>query len=93
MAQRKVITTQVAIMGAGPAGLMLSHLLAKAGIESTVVELRSHQEIAETVAKLYERHIGSIQKVGGIGTDEFGQMNKLLQRLDRFWNDTMLYKL
>lgn len=49
MAQRKVITTQVAIMGAGPAGLMLSHLLAKAGIESTVVELRSHQEISETV--------------------------------------------
>ncbi len=45
------------------------------------------QEIAETVAKLYERHIGSIQKVGGIGSDEFTQMNKLLQRLDRFWND------
>ncbi|MGO4807564.1 4-hydroxybenzoate 3-monooxygenase [Arthrobacter sp. 2MCAF15] len=49
MAQRKVITTQVAIMGAGPAGLMLAHLLAKAGIESIVVELRSHQEISETV--------------------------------------------
>jgi flavin-dependent dehydrogenase len=29
MATRKIITTQVAIMGAGPAGLMLSHLLAK----------------------------------------------------------------
>ena len=28
MANRKIITTQVAIMGAGPAGLMLSHLLA-----------------------------------------------------------------
>ncbi len=51
------------------------------------------QEIAETVAKLYERHIGSIQKVGGIGTDEFTQMNKLLQRLDRFWNDQILYRL
>jgi len=49
MAHRKVITTQVAILGAGPAGLMLSHLLATAGIESTVLELRSHQEIAETV--------------------------------------------
>jgi p-hydroxybenzoate 3-monooxygenase len=49
MAQRKVITTQVAIMGAGPAGLMLSHLLAKAGIESTVIEVRSHKEISETV--------------------------------------------
>ena len=49
MANRKVITTQVAIMGAGPAGLMLSHLLAKQGIESTVIEIRSHQEISETV--------------------------------------------
>ena len=39
-----------------------------------------------------DSHVRS-QKVGGIGTDEFGQMNKLLQRLDRFWNDTMLYKL
>ncbi|GAA5191048.1 4-hydroxybenzoate 3-monooxygenase [Arthrobacter gyeryongensis] len=46
---RKIITTQVAIMGAGPAGLMLSHLLATSGIESTVVEVRSHQQIAETV--------------------------------------------
>ena len=51
------------------------------------------QEIAETVAKLYERHVGSIQKVGGIGSDEFTQMNKLLQRLDRFWNDSIMYRL
>ncbi|MEC5190732.1 MULTISPECIES: 4-hydroxybenzoate 3-monooxygenase [unclassified Arthrobacter] len=49
MANRKVITTQVAIMGSGPAGLMLSHLLAKQGIESTVIEVRSHKEISETV--------------------------------------------
>ena len=46
---RKTITTQVAIMGAGPAGLMLSHLLATQGIESTVVEIRSRREIQETV--------------------------------------------
>ncbi|MHC2571779.1 transcriptional regulator LdtR [Rhizobium leguminosarum] len=51
------------------------------------------QDIVETVAKLYERHIASIDKVGGIGTDEFTQMNKLLQRLDRFWNDQILYRL
>ena len=49
MAARKVITTQVAIVGGGPAGLMLSHLLAKEGIESTVIEVRSRQEISETV--------------------------------------------
>jgi p-hydroxybenzoate 3-monooxygenase len=33
--------TQVAIVGAGPAGLLLAALLAKAGIETIVVEQRS----------------------------------------------------
>lgn len=51
------------------------------------------QEIAETVARLYERHVGSIEKVGGIGTGEFSEMNKLLQRLDRFWNNSIAYRL
>jgi len=50
-------------------------------------------EIADVVAKLYERHIGSIEQVGGIGSDEFQQMNRALQRLDRFWNDTIAYRM
>ncbi|MCP4314645.1 MAG: winged helix-turn-helix transcriptional regulator [Hyphomicrobiales bacterium] len=50
-------------------------------------------EIADTVAGLYERHIGSIEQVGGINADEFQNMNKALQRLDRFWNDQILYRL
>jgi p-hydroxybenzoate 3-monooxygenase len=33
--------TQVGIVGAGPAGLLLAHLLARRGIDSVVVELRS----------------------------------------------------
>src|ERR1700742_3206320 len=33
--------TQVAIVGAGPAGLLLSHLLALAGVDSVCVEARS----------------------------------------------------
>jgi p-hydroxybenzoate 3-monooxygenase len=33
--------TQVGIVGAGPAGLMLSHLLHRAGIESVILEARS----------------------------------------------------
>jgi p-hydroxybenzoate 3-monooxygenase len=33
--------TQVGIIGAGPAGLLLSHLLARRGIDSVVVEIRS----------------------------------------------------
>jgi p-hydroxybenzoate 3-monooxygenase len=33
--------TQVGIVGAGPAGLMLSHLLARAGIDSVIIENQS----------------------------------------------------
>ena len=38
--------TEVAIIGAGPAGLLLSHLLAQDGIESVVVEARTREYVA-----------------------------------------------
>jgi p-hydroxybenzoate 3-monooxygenase len=41
--------TQVAIIGAGPAGLLLSHLLDLRGIESVVLESRSRQAVESTV--------------------------------------------
>ncbi len=37
--------TEVAIIGAGPAGLLLSHLLAQDGVESVVVETRSREYV------------------------------------------------
>ena len=37
--------TQVAIIGAGPAGLLLSHLLEREGVESVVVETRSREYV------------------------------------------------
>ncbi|HUQ60116.1 4-hydroxybenzoate 3-monooxygenase [Lentzea sp.] len=41
--------TQVGIVGAGPAGLMLSHLLSLNGIDSVVIDNRSRREIENTV--------------------------------------------
>src|SRR5579859_1190435 len=41
--------TQVGIIGAGPAGLMLSHLLQRQGIESIVIESRSRTYCEERV--------------------------------------------
>jgi len=41
--------TQVGIVGAGPAGLVLSHLLHLEGIESVVIENRSRQYVEERV--------------------------------------------
>ncbi len=51
------------------------------------------EEIAEIVGLLYERHIASIEQVGGINAEEFMRMNRALQRLDRFWNDTIAYRM
>jgi p-hydroxybenzoate 3-monooxygenase len=42
-------TTQVGIVGAGPAGLLLSHLLHLEGVRSVVVENRSRQHTEERV--------------------------------------------
>lgn len=41
--------TSVGIIGAGPAGLLLSLLLAREGIDSIVLENRSREEIEETI--------------------------------------------
>jgi p-hydroxybenzoate 3-monooxygenase len=41
--------TQVAIVGAGPAGLMLSHLLHRRGIDSVVLDARSREEVESTI--------------------------------------------
>jgi len=41
--------TQVGIIGAGPAGLMLSHLLRRQGIQSIVIESRSRAHCEERV--------------------------------------------
>ncbi len=49
MAAPHVEHTEVAIVGGGPAGLMLAHLLHVAGIESVVVDHRERLEIEQTV--------------------------------------------
>ena len=43
------LRTQVGIVGAGPAGLVLSHLLAARGIESVVLEDRSRAYVEQRV--------------------------------------------
>lgn len=45
----KSLRTQVGIVGAGPAGLMLAHLLHLEGIDSVIVEKRSEEYVIERV--------------------------------------------
>jgi DNA-binding MarR family transcriptional regulator len=51
------------------------------------------QDVASVVGRLYERHMRSIDQVGGIGSEDFRQLNRSLQRLERFWTDQILYRL
>ena len=60
--------TQVGIVGAGPAGLLLSHLLHLAGIESVVLEVRSRAEIEGTIrAGVLEQGTVDVLREIGVG--------------------------
>jgi p-hydroxybenzoate 3-monooxygenase len=66
--------TQVAIIGAGPAGLLLSHLLHLDGIESIVIETRSRADIEATIrAGVLEQGTMDILTESGVGERMRGQ--------------------
>jgi p-hydroxybenzoate 3-monooxygenase len=62
------LRTQVGIVGAGPAGLMLSHLLHLAGIESVVLEARSRDYVESRVrAGVLEQGSVDLLRATGVG--------------------------
>jgi p-hydroxybenzoate 3-monooxygenase len=62
------LRTQVGIVGAGPAGLMLGHLLHLHGIESVIVEDRSQEHVIERVrAGVLEQGTVDLMHDVGIG--------------------------
>ena len=65
MAARRIA---VGIVGAGPAGLLLGHLLQRAGIESVTVEVRSERHVIERVrAGVLEQSTVDLLHEAGVG--------------------------
>lgn len=62
------LSTQIGIIGAGPAGLLLSHLLHLRGIESAIVEAKSRQHAEERVrAGVLEQGSVDLLTQSGVG--------------------------
>ena len=51
------------------------------------------QEVRNIVDALYQKHVRTVEQVGGISSEEFITLNKSLHRLERFWTDQILYRL
>ena len=67
--------TQVGIVGAGPAGLMLAHLLHLAGIDSVIIEQRSRAYVEDRIrAGVLEHAVAALLRDTGVGArmDRFG---------------------
>ncbi len=60
--------TQVGIVGAGPAGLMLSHLLHLRGVDSVVVDIQERDTIEQTIkAGILEQGTVDLMRRTGVG--------------------------
>ena len=51
------------------------------------------RDIHEIVAALYDKHVSTVEQIGGISTEEFSKLNQSLVRLERFWTDQIRYRL
>jgi p-hydroxybenzoate 3-monooxygenase len=62
------LKTQVGIVGAGPAGLLLGHLLHLNGIDSVIVENRSRDYVVDRVrAGILEQGTVDLLRAMGVG--------------------------
>ncbi len=51
------------------------------------------QDVHDIVSSLYEKHVRTVEQIGGIQSDEFARLNEALTRLERFWTDQIRFKL
>jgi DNA-binding MarR family transcriptional regulator len=51
------------------------------------------EQVHQIVTQLYEKHIKTIETIGGIPADDFGKLNQALLRLERFWTDQIRFRL
>jgi DNA-binding MarR family transcriptional regulator len=51
------------------------------------------KQIHDAVSGVYEKHVNTVEQIGGIPAEDFERVNNALGRLERFWTDQIRYKL
>ena len=61
---------------------------------SVLVRLtRKGESVRNMLRELFQRHLGSLEPVGNVTTDNLEAMNVALRRLERFWIDQVRFRL
>jgi DNA-binding MarR family transcriptional regulator len=72
----------------------LSHQRSRIDRRSVRIALTDKgRDVHEIVASLYDKHVKTVQQIGGIQGDDFSRLNSALSRLERFWTDQIRYRL
>ena len=51
------------------------------------------REVHKIVSSLYDKHVATVEQIGGISSEEFTKLNQSLTRLERFWTDQIRFRL
>jgi hypothetical protein len=51
------------------------------------------RDIHNIFSGVYDKHVATVEQIGGISAGEFTRLNQSLVRLERFWTDHIKYRL
>ncbi len=84
--------TQVIIVGAGPAGLLLGHMLTRDGIDNVVIERRSQQHVESRVRAGVIEH-GMVRLLCEVGAGERLTKEGLVHHGVQMWFDAARHRI
>jgi DNA-binding MarR family transcriptional regulator len=51
------------------------------------------KEVHDIIASLYDKHVLTVEQIGGVSANEFELINQTLSRLEHFWTDQIRFRL
>lgn len=51
------------------------------------------RQVHEIVKGVYEKHVNTVEKIGGVTQSDLERLNSSLARLERFWTDQIRFRL